>query len=280
MIRRQDFFLGKLIAASFLVSVFFLSSCKTTKKVVVAAPLKLRGADVIELFDSVLTHQFSFDWLALKASVEYTDATGASESFDINLRARKDSAIWLSITPLLGIEAARVLVTRDSMQILDRVHKTYSVYNYDYLDSLLKTRLNFEIIQAIIIGNYFPYLKNEKLKSVYEEDSTMILSTLNKRKLRRAMEDKDPNKPVVQDFWINGSYRIMKSKIQDDKLNRSMEAAYSDFTEADNKKLIAYKILVSIVSAKPSTIKVEYSKITVDLPEALPFSIPEKYERK
>lgn len=267
-----------LFFSSLVVLVLF-SSCKTSKKIVVAAPLKLRGAEVIQVFDSVLANQFTFEWLSLKASVEFIDAQNESESFDVNMRARKDSAIWISITPLLGIEVARVLVTQQGMQVLDRIHKTYSSYHFDYLDSLLKTRLNFEIMQAIMVGNYFPYLKNEKLKSVYEEDSTTILSTLNKRKLKRALEDKDPNKPIIQDFWINGNYRIMKSRMQDDLLGRSLETTYSDFTETSSK-LIPNKILVSIISARPSSIKIEYSKITVDEPTTLPFTVSEKYERK
>ena len=261
-----------------VVFIFLVSSCKTSKTTVLDAPLKLRGADVIEVFDSMMVHQFTFDWLSLKASVEYT-AQGETESFDVNMRARKDSAIWLSITTILGIEAARVLVTRDSMYILDRIHKTYTVRDFDFLEDLLKTRLNFEIMQAVLIGNYFPYLKNEKLKSVYEEDSTVILSTLNKRKLRRAMEDKDPNKPIIQDFWINSNYRITKSRMEDDKLNRSLEAAYSDFSEA-GPKLIPGKIEVTVSATNPATIKVEYSRITVDEPTTLSFSVPEKYDRK
>jgi hypothetical protein len=271
-------FLWRITFIFFLFSLFVFSSCKTSKKIVVAAPLKLRGADVIQVFDSVMRNEFTFEWLTLKASVEYT-ARNESESFDVNLRVRKDSAIWLSITPLLGIEAVRLLVTRDSMHILDRVHKTYSVHNFDYLDSLLKTHINFEIIQAVMVGNYFPYLKNEKLKSLYEEDSTTILSTLNKRKLRRAMEDKDPNKPIVQDFWIDSDYRIAKSRMQDDKLNRSLEAVYTDFTTAGSK-LIPNKIFVTIAATNPSTIKVEYTKVTVDEPVTIPFSVPEKYERR
>jgi len=254
------------------------SSCKTAKKIVVDAPLKLRGADVIQVFDSVMAHEFSFEWLSLKASVEYT-AQNETESFDVNLRVRKDSAIWISITPLLGIEAVRVLVTHDNMQILDRVHKTYTVRDFDYLDDFLKARLNYEIIQAVLVGNYFPYLKNEKLKSVYEEDSCTILSTLNKRKLRRAMEDKDPNKPVIQDFWVSSAYRITRSRMEDDKLNRSLEATYSNFTEAGNK-LMPGNILVTLTASKPVTIKVEYSKITAGEPVSIPFSVPDRYERK
>jgi hypothetical protein len=278
MMAHFKFFSLRISLFFFLFCFFIFSSCKTSKQTVVAAPLKLRGADVIQVFDSVMRNEFSFEWLTLKASVDYI-SQNESESFDVNLRVRKDSAIWLSITPLLGIEAVRVLVTHDSMQILDRVHKTYSVHNFDYLDSLLKTNINFEIIQAVMVGNYFPYLKNEKLKSVYDEDSTTILSTLNKRKLRRAMEDKDPNKPIVQDFWINSEYRIMKSRMEDDKLNRSLEAVYSNFIKAGSK-LIPSKIFVSVNSSRPSTINIEYSKITVDEPVTIPFSVPEKYERK
>jgi hypothetical protein len=93
------------------------------------------------------------------------------------------------------------------------------------------------------------------------------------------MEDKDPNKPIVQDFWINSGYRITKSRMEDDKLDRSLEANYTDFTEAGGK-LIPTRIFVSITSSKPVTIKVEYSKITVDEPVSLPFSVPEKYEKR
>ncbi len=279
MVPCLNLFRGKFLPVSFLVVLLFLaSSCKTSKKIVVAAPLKLRGADVIQVFDSVQSHEFSFEWLTMKASVDYT-SQNETESFDVNIRMRKDSALWISITPLLGIEAARVFVTHENMQILDRVHKTYTVHDFEYLDDLLKTRLNYEIIQAVLIGNYFPYLKNEKLKSVYEEDSCTILSTLNKRKLRRAMEDKDPNKPIVQDFWINSSYRITKSRMEDDKLNRSLEAIYSDFTEAGSN-LVPNKIFVTIATSHPTSIKVEYSKITINEPVSIPFTVPEKYERR
>lgn len=271
---RRNFFLSSFL----IIFLILVSSCKTSKKIVVATPLKLRGADVIQVFDSVMAHEFNFEWLTLKASVDYT-SQDETESFDVNLRIRKDSAIWISLTPLLGIEAVRVLVTRENMQLLDRVHKTYTVHDFNYIDNLLKTRVNFEIMQAVLVGNYFPYLKNEKLKSIYEEDSCTIISTLNKRKLRRAMEDKDPNKPIIQDFWINSNYRISKSRIEDDKLNRSLQAMYSDFTEAGSN-LIPNKIFVTVLASHPSTIKVEYSKVTVNEPVTLPFTIPEKYEKK
>jgi hypothetical protein len=77
----------------------------------------------------------------------------------------------------------------------------------------------------------FSIWRKEKLKSIYEEEPYIILSSLNKRQVRRASEEKDPTKPVIQDFWIDGNYRIAKSKITDDKLDRFVEATYKEFTD-------------------------------------------------
>jgi hypothetical protein len=258
----------------------FLLSCRTTKKVTEAPlPVKLKGDSVITVFDSLMAHQFDFEWLSAKADVEYTDKDSSATSFDINLRMRKDSAIWISITPLLGIEVARVLVTPDSMRILDRLNKTYMSRDFSFLEDMLKTKINFEIMQAVIIGNYFPYQKNEKLKSVYEDSTFLILSTLSKHKVKRLMEDKDPNKPIVQDFWIDSNYKINRAKITDDKLDRTLEAGYAHYFEV-NKKLFPQQINVNVTAASPIKIDVKFSKVSTDEALTLPFSVPDKYERK
>lgn len=262
-------------------ALVFLFSCKTTRKIVDTppAPVKLKGEEVITVFDSVMARQFYFEWLTAKATVDYTDKSGETTTFDVNLRVRKDSAIWISITPLLGIEAARVLINRDSLMILDRVHRTFSARDYNYLEDMLKTGINYDMIQAVIVGNYFPYLKNEKLKSMYEEDPYIILSTLNKRQSKRVQEEKDPTKPIIQDFWIDGNYRIAKSKITDDKKDRWIEATYKNFMDV-NSELFPGNLVVTISSASPIIIKLEYTKVTANEEFNMPFSVPEKYERK
>ena len=256
-----------------------LAACHPAKKIVETPhPVKLKGASVIQLFDSLMSHQFEFDWLTAKAEVEYTTREKESQSFDVNIRVRKDSAIWISITPLLGLEAVRVLITPDSMKVLNRLHKTYLAQPLDFLDDMLKAHINFEIMQAVMVGNYFSYQVNEKLKSVYDDSAFVILSTLNKHQTKRVLEEKDPTKPVTQDFWLDGYYKINKSKITDDKLNRTLEAEYSNFQPV-NDNLFPYQILVTVMASAPLKIKVEYSKIAVGEVQTLPFNIPDKYER-
>ena len=264
---------------SFLVFLLF-ASCHPTKKIVdTPHPVKLKGSNVIETFDSLLAHQFDFEWLTAKAEVEYTDRENNPESFDVNIRVRKDSVIWISVTPLLGIEAVRVLITPDSMKIMNRLRKTYTARDLSFLDDMLKAHINFEIMQAVLIGNYFPYLKNEKLKSMYDDSTFVILSTLNKRQTKRIMEEKDPTKPIIQDFWIDDYYKINKSKISDDRQNRTLQAEYSDFSDVDQKRF-PHTIIVTVMTASPLRIKVKYSKVVSGEHQTLPFTVPEKYEHK
>ncbi len=261
-----------------LFSSFYFISCRTTRKIVDSpnSLIKLKGEEVIQIFDSVKSKEFLFKYLSAKAEVSYTDKFGETNSFDINMRIHRDSAIWISITPLLGIELARVLIKPDSVTVLDRLNKKYLKRDFQYFEDLWKTNVNFEMIQSVIVGNYFQYLDKEKLRSVYEEEPYIILSTLNKRQARRAAEEKDPNKPLVQDFWIDGNYRIAKSRITDEKKDRWVEATYKNFSDV-NGYLFPNNLVVTIASSSPTVIRVDYTKAANEDSLQMPFSIPLKY---
>ena len=89
---------GVFLLFSFFFFLFFVG-CKSQKKVVESpsASTKLKGQEVIQAFDSVLAHQFQFKYLTAKAAVDYTDRTGDTKNFDINIRMKRDSAVWISV---------------------------------------------------------------------------------------------------------------------------------------------------------------------------------------
>lgn len=264
-----------------LCCLFVLASCHTTKKVVETpnATVKLKGNEIIQVFDSMVNKQVRFHYLTAKAAVDYTDKSGETNSFDVNIRMCQDSAIWISIIPLLGIEVSRLLVTKDSVIVLDRVHKTYLKRDMQYFEEQLKTNVSYEMLQAVMIGNYFQYQKTEKLKSMYEEEPYIILSSLNKRQVKRALEEKDPTKPVVQDFWIDGNYRIARSRITDEKLDRWVETNYKNFTDV-NGYLFPLNLVITLASNTPTIMKIEYTKVSTMEELSMPFTVPEKYQAK
>jgi len=268
-----------------MLSLFLLAtvlySCKTRQKALPpAAEVKpLQDRSVQELLDRLDSAAFKADWINAKAGV--TLVQGSSElSFNISLRARKDSIIWISISPMLGIEVARVMITPDSVKVLDRISNRYQTGTFEAINRMLQLKVNFEIVQSLLVGNFFAYKKNEnRFNSVYLEDKFYILSSLNKKKLKRALEEKDLNKPVIQDVYINDAYfKIFKMSVEDQKIGKSLLVEYDDFRQTDFGQF-PFKSNTKVTSEKELEIKIEFGKIVVGEIQEFPFNIPSNYER-
>ena len=267
-------------AAFLLLGAFLVTSCKTTQKVVEpAGPVTLAPQAADTLFEKMLASQFRYTWLTAKASVEYVNSNNESTEFSANVRMLKDSVIWLSVTPLLGIEVARAVITRDSIRLLDRLHNVYIARDYGYLEDMLKTRVTFEMLQALLTGNYFAGVPGRDIQSVYTEPPHYILSTLLKLKELRGMEEKNPDHPVVQDVWVDTTNRIAKNRVLDDTLHRQLTLEYSDFASLSEGRLPQH-IVLSVESVKPTRIAMRYSKFSFHGPLTFPFSVPDSFSRE
>lgn len=269
--------------AAFLVALTLLvatSSCKTTHKTatpVVKDVKKPEDKTAPDLQELIYLNSFKANTINAKASVKSTSGDN-SVSLNITLRLKTDSVIWISLSPLLGIEVARVLITQDSVKFMDRLNNKYSITDYQVLNDLFQVNIDFDIIQGVLTGNLFSYKKN-KFHSVYLEDSYYILSTLSKRKLKRSLEDVDINKPIVQDMWVDGSsYRITQLNIEDQRSNKSLHTDYSKFTMTDGG-LFPYKSATIIKTDKQIKINIEYSKVVLNENMEYPFTIPSSYEK-
>lgn len=270
--------------AGIVIIIFTLFGCKTPIKTVKIKDYSKRDSTSLtdttaqNIYALLRQHEFKSEWINAKANVN-ADINGESHSFNITLKIKKDSCIWIYISPLLGLEAGRVLITHDSLKILDRINKKYQLADYKFLRDLLRININFEMLEAMLTGNFFSYKNENKFASVYLEEKYFILSTLSKHKLKRSLEEKDPNKPIVQDMWIDDShFRIIRNSIEDDKINKTMEINYSDFRESDYG-FFPYKCVTDIVADKKIRIEIEYGKITLGEPQDFPFTIPESYEK-
>ena len=258
------------------------ASCKSRQKLPSVPGTAIRPMEnesVAELMNRLDSSAFNAQWINAKASVT-TIQEGSETSFNITLRAKRDSIIWISISPLLGIEVARVIITSDSVKFLDRLHSKYQVNTFETINKLLQLKVNFEIVQALMFGNFFAYKKNgNRFNSVYLEDKYYILSSLNKKKLKRSLEEKDLNKPVIQDVYINsGYYRIIKMSVEDQKIGKTLLTEYDDFRITDAGQF-PFKSKTKITAEKDFEIQIEYGKLNVGQEQEFPFTVPSNYER-
>jgi Domain of unknown function (DUF4292) len=266
------------IQHSAFIILIFLASCKTRqteKPVVIKESKSKEDKSADELMRLITDSTFNAQWINGKADVEATIGDEKS-SFHISLRMKRDSVIWVSISPALGIEVARVLITQDSVKVLDRINNKYKLTDYKFLNDLLRMNVDFDIIQGVLTGNLFSYKKN-RLSAVYLEDKYYILSSLSKRKLKRSLEEKDPNKPVVQDIWISDdNYRIIKLSIEDNRVQKSLITDYSNFKNT-NAGLFPFNSSTKIKAEKNVDINIEYNKLETGEVQEFPFKVPNSF---
>lgn len=91
-------------------------------------------------------------WFSGRASLDYSDGTQEIPA-NINLRMKRDSIIWLSVSGPLGIQVARMYMTKDSLHFINYLQNSYGHYGVDYLSNFTGATLDIRSLQNLFIGN-------------------------------------------------------------------------------------------------------------------------------
>ncbi len=261
----------------FLIAIVGLSSssCKS-KKHVLKASLKEHGFSY--LYSRMLDNQMDFDFLNAKFTLVYEQEKN-STNLRGQLRVKNDSLIWMSFTPALGIEAARVMLTNDSIKFLNRLNKTYFTGKYELVDSLLNTTIDYSLLQAMLIGNDLTQYDVKKYKSSID-NGYYRMTIRERRKIRRFIRKGEiDSRVLVQQIWLDPeNYRIARIDIkeQGEEDNNKLRVHYKDYINIDGQ-LFPSKMRIEIVSNKSIFIDVSFNKVVINNPLRFPFKIPSKY---
>ena len=294
--------------------LFLFISCKAPKEVN-KEKVKYEHFSTKELLEKLDINEFKFESLSAKANITFTDEK--ETSFKANLRIKKDSAIWISITPALGIEMARVLITKDSLLFMDRIHNKYFVGDFAYLNKMFDVDMDYNMLEALLVGNSIEFEKDEKIKTAIDRQKDLyFVGTERKRKVKRDIKkeikkDKEIIKTQTQILWVYPeTFKIAELMLIDPEKNQSLKGLFTNqkpvgnYIVEDNledtltenvgdtseikttppqplvkEQLFPFNLSFIVESKKNLKIDVEYSKITLNKELNLSFKIPEKYEQ-
>ena len=135
---------------AFLVLSLVATSCVSRKKEVAPVP-----------------HQ-AFEWMTANVSIQ-AERYGEPVGNDLSgqLRMRRDSIVWLSVTATMGVEVMRVKMSTDSVWLLNRLDKTYLAESLEAVSSLSGLPVSLPWVQSLLLDN------NEGLPPV--ENQTVLL---------------------------------------------------------------------------------------------------------
>ena len=263
----------RLLIFTFIAVV--ISACSSSRKAV-REPIREQGAEF--LLNKLKEHELKFQQFSAKFNVTY-QIDRKKTSVSGNLRIDYDSIIWISITPALGIEAVRFMLTPDSIKYLNRLSNTYFLHDFAYINQMLNKTLDYDMAQAFLIGNDFSlYDLNSFRASV--DNQQYKLNTVDRRKLRRYVRrsEDDINIPI-QSIWLDPeNFKISKVLLKEaERDSRKFVATYSEFDDVEGK-LIPTKLDFKVeTDDKKVRIQISYSRIQFDQEQTYPFRIPDNY---
>ena len=278
------------VCMCFLVTLFLSYSCKHKKKIIKTETTPIVVADTTAnkcrldfkssktLTKHVKENELQYNWLYLKSNVT-TLFEGEDKSFDAKVKLRKDSIMLITLE-LLSIDFAKVLITKDSIKMVDYYHHKYFKGDFNYINDLLNADLDFNVIQSVIIGNSAEFSEeDEKLKPVTDRTNChYILSTERKRRLKKIEKGETDLKKALQIITLNpDNYKIIKNEFIEPTTNRTFIANYSDFKIKDSV-YAPYSVNIDIKAEKNMNIKIEYVRIEKNKPQKINFNIPKSYE--
>ncbi|RYZ20979.1 MAG: DUF4292 domain-containing protein [Chitinophagaceae bacterium] len=257
------------------------SSCRSTRKIGVAinnrkdstgtpTAQQLGHADSISFIQGALqrlnAHHISYKTFSAKVNIDYKDATNKNYNVNATIRMQKDSAIWISANALLGIEAIRAYITRDSVKILDKLNKVYTARSMRFLQEQTDMPLTLAIMEDLIVGNPV-FLDSVGSYSRGAAPGTItMLSIGNLFKHLMTLNE--------------GDMTLTHSKIDDvdPAQSRTADITYDNYA-SDNGVLFSTKRQLLLSEVKKLNIKLDFRQYDFEVPVSFPFSIPKNYKR-
>jgi hypothetical protein len=219
-----------------------------------------------DILKKVHANNIEFEYFLGKVKIDISDNKGKNTNATAFVRIKRDSIMWLSLTGALGIEGFRVLITKDSVLVMDKMEKTYAARSVDYLQDIVKLPVDFGVVQNLIVGNpvYFP----DNILSFKENEGSLM-----------ALSVGEFFKHMITIDTTNNS--IIHSKLDDiDGLrNRTCDITLSNYTMIQNR-LFSNTRELTITEKSKLDIMLDFKQVSFDEPQTFPFNIPKNYTLK
>jgi len=263
--------------------IFLAASCKSAKKIQTAITKTKTDTTQMILVDNAhadsvaVIHDLmnklnsnrivNFRTFSAKVKVNYRDKEGEQPELTVFIRMQKDSIIWISVNAtIFSYEALRVLVTPDSVMVLNKKDKIVQLRSVSYLQELTSLPFDFQTLQDLLLGN--PIYLDSNVVSYKKSEQSITLMNAG---------------PLFKHLLsiTNGDYLLQHSKLDDaDPLrNRTADLTYSGYENGNGVKF-ATERRVSVSEKSKLDIDMNFKQYGFNETLSYPFSIPKNFKRQ
>lgn len=246
----------------FLLSVLFvISGCKPGE--IGSSGNKEKTEKLV--LKKMLENDFDFDWFSAKIKTNY-QSPEESMTVTLQVKIEKDKAIWIS-GQKFGLEGVRLLIEKDSIRVLNRIERTYTVTDFSYIANEFNLPANFQAVQDFLLGNALKMSKNAVYNLKEDDIQTVLIGVENNLRATYKLNKLNYN---LENFFL-----------EDTEAQRQMTAKQLGYETIAGKGDFAYLREIEMTDEKNETIAVEmsYSRVEFDVPQTMSFDVPSSYKR-
>ena len=207
-----------------------------------------------------------FKTFSAKIKLEIDDSKGRKPDLLANIRMIKDSAIWISISAsILNLEVFRVLVTKDSVILLNKQEKEVQYRSISYLQEITEIPFNFKTLQNLLVGN-----------PIFYSDSN-----INVRKFEEFLLVSSINSEFKNLLTISTSDNTLKhSKLDDVNFarNRTADFTYDSYENNNGFKFSTYRQIIASEKNKLD-VRMNFKQFEFNKELSVYFSVPKNYKK-
>jgi hypothetical protein len=209
-----------------------------------------------------------------KMNIDFT-INGLENNFKGNLAIYRDSLIIISIVPMFGYEAMRIMCTKDSAIIINRTEKTYHSSSLEYFMKKYNVPEGFNGLQAVLTNESFFY------RSTFPEIENRKEVKVENGRLLYLIETILGNISVISQKITADAARgnINDMSVYDYQKNIGLSVWYYEFNEYGNT-YFPERMRIELMDSRNSvSLDIAYGLILFDDPINAQFKIPDKYLR-
>jgi Domain of unknown function (DUF4292) len=263
---------------SFLMIAGFFVGCRSTKtiqnamakkdSVKIAGPAHDTHLDSVQfmhsIYEGVISKKINYNSFSAKIKVDFEGSDGKKNDFNANIRLQRDSILWISINALLGIEAFRVIITPDSVKVLNKLDKVVQLRSVNYLQEITRIPFTFAELQDLLVGN--PIYFDSNIVSYKHEAASITIVSVGQ--LFKHLLTVNP---------VN--YQMQHSKLDDinNARARTADITYGDYENYSNF-LFSTSRKITVSEKSKLEIEMKFRQYDFNVPLNFPFNIPKNYK--
>lgn len=248
-----------------LICLSALLACKAKREIIRSTPgaKAIKGSKSEKLL-AISNSLLDYSSLSIKAKADL-DIGGNTNDVSMNIRIRKGEAIWVFVTAFAGLEVARVLITPDSVKILNKLENTYTRKPFAYIYNFANDQISFETLESIFAGNPQKEFVTERSEMSIQGNQVILGGMLES---------------LAYNIRFNEMNKVVQTTLTDEGAAQNLLVNYSDFIETEASVIPHSVNIKSQVEGKNVVIDLKYSRVELNQTVDMPFSVPKKFTVK